>query len=200
MQEYKVRVDLTIEKANAYDKWRELAKVADDLFVVEEHAGKVHFHAYVKIRKSRESMAYWLKTNMKVKGTEYANEIYKPTKDGYFRYMCKGVNSGKDDDVIVVVDKMGRMVDQLHKEYHEVAEGYAANKKKHWLEAIADECKAKGLTSKDDVMRAIVQNRFVANKCFDEFMIVKFFWPVWMRVNACGEDDIVSRCMDRIRS
>ena len=206
-KEYKVRVDLveSLTSDDAVGIWRRLGDSCNDLFVVEEHEGKVHYHAYVKTSKQKATMAGWLKYNFKVSGTQYECKEYDAKKgEGgrYFMYMCKGIKSTRGDEVRVIVDQMGRMVKELHEQYHANAEEYAAKSKtkRSLYDQIADECKAKGWTSKSDVMRAVINNRFVNNKAFDEFMIVKFFWPVYMRVNEGGAQELHDRCMERIRA
>lgn len=207
MHEYFIRCHYGVSIGELQKVCKEFEEKFDDVFICRELKGRPHIHAYVKTELKDSRIRQIFKAALKPEKSGNAGLSVKPwdEKQGGMRYMCKGeMETGRGDTVNILADKMGRMVQQLHEAYWDQRESYKKDdgekaSKKSFIRQLIDEAKAKGITDKEGVMRLIVQNRFVAEKGFDEFMVVKWFWPVYMGVNAQAEDDLVMRCMDRIR-
>lgn len=102
---------------------------------------------------------------------------------------------------------MGRMVKELHREFHENAEVIRAGRSgrkgpSEWYEKLANECRAAGAITRDDVMQ-IVAKWYVeeSKKGFDKFAVTRTFWAVFALVNGMEcRALLLSQCLDMVRA
>lgn len=203
MQEWFIRCHYGISYEELQKVCKELEEKFDDVFICRELKGRPHVHAYVKTSLKDGRIRQIFKSLMKPEKAGNAGLSVKPwdvSKKG-FQYMCKGeLEECRGDTVTILVDKMGRMVQQLHDAYWDQRESYKVDVgKKPFITRLIDEAKARGIRDKEGIMELIIQNKFVEQKGFDEFMVVKWFWPVYIGVNDLAKTELVNRCMDRIR-
>lgn len=206
MFEYFIRCHYGVSQEELEKVCKEFLEKFDDVFVCRELKGRPHIHAYVKTGLKDARIRQVFKAALKPDAKGNGGLSVKPWKphDKGFQYMCKGeMEACRGDTVTILADKMGRMVKELHDAYWDQRDSYVSNEagsKKPFITRMIEEAKTKGIRDKEGVMRLIIHNKFVEQKGFDRFMIVKLFWPVYMGVNDNAGEDLLSQCMDAVRA
>lgn len=184
------------------------ADVKASCFVFElgTEKGEPHMHFYFETGKSRNTIVKALKQWFYLpsdRGQRYSLKFADPAKlDKYFVYLAKGITGKKEDKVFVVFEENPRLWPEMHVKYHEVAEQIKSPKaKEDWYLTLANELRASGSTSKEDVMQAVTRFYvYESKKGFDRFLVVRTFWRVFSLVNASDAHQcMLEQCMDSIR-
>lgn len=195
-----------------------------DAFVVREFGtenGHAHYHFWLQTGKSKTTVFNKLKQLFSFPGVVTpgqqvsCKEPDEAKLPSYFVYLCKGPQGKKLDFPLpwvyetqwIILDmSKSRLIEQLHLAFHEKAESIRAVKggKKSpsaWYQTLADECKASGSITREDVMQ-VVSRYYVyeSKKGFDKFAVTRTFWAVFALVNgvACHEL-LLGQCMDMVR-
>lgn len=166
----------------------------DFAFVFEfgSDRGHPHLHFWVRTPKAHCTFIQKLKAVFNVSGAgSFSTKKADPTKlERYFLYLAKGVNGKREDKVEVVLESAPRLWDVLHDKFHDAKEAFKVPSKKvklseDWYLTLANECKASGSVTKEDVLQ-VVTRYFVyeSKKGFDRFAVSRTFWRVFSLVNG----------------
>lgn len=203
---FRIRPGMNFEEVQHSAKT--LGAKVPDLFMVRElgeSGTDVHYHAYIVMNQKEKGARVAIKKQFRCADGQKHISLKAGDKkllSRYFQYMCKGETSKRGDAVVVVYDSQGRMIDQLHSAYHDEAESYVSAKggKKSLYDVLADECRAKNYTSKDDILRVCVDHYCNSGKGFDPFMIRRTFYAVYaMVLGAIGKAGIFEEMREMIR-
>lgn len=205
--------------------WTKVRDALDtsDLFVVAEFGterGHYHYHYYMECTKSKATIHRQISCIFSASGVENPGQFVSckpanPAKLGdYFRYLCKGPHghelSGTGEWFKagwIIYDQSGcRLIEELHREYHSRARKISESRKRKvsgvdFYQELADKCREKSFTSKEDVMTEVTRwYVYDRKKGFDKFACTRTFWAVWSLVNSSdAHSDILQQCLDMVR-
>lgn len=187
---------------------------ADAVFVKEFGTvnGHMHYHYWVDTPKSKATVARYLAKTFSLTGVANPGQHVscKPADSAklssYFTYLAKGPHSEHGVQPHVVLDmSKSRMWEELHEAYHKKAEEIRASKKRkggpgEWYQKLAEECRASGSTTKEDVMQVVTRYYvYESKKGFDKFAVTRTFWAVWSIANgADAHAELLDQCMRMI--
>lgn len=162
------------------------------VFEIGEGEGR-HLHGYFKTHKTRNTIVTYLKSAFTITDGNAGYSLKKadPKKmPDYLKYCAKGMDGNHGSPVECVYEHEPHMWEILHKNFHEKAAEIKSNKKngpEKWYQDMAEELKAKNLTTKEDVLKRVTEYYIHdSKKGFDKFAVTRTFWRVYALV--CGSD------------
>lgn len=174
------------------------------LFVVREFGteeGHPHYHFFFETEKSsstcrRHLISAFSRPGVPNPGQHVSIKSADPAKlPSYFVYLCKGPHGvllppPRTLSGWIIRDDGPRLIDELHEQYHKTAQEIRDRKKRKgvqgsWYENLAETCRQKRATSKEDVMQ-VVSHYYVyeSKKGFDKFAVMRTFWAVFSLVSG----------------
>lgn len=177
---------------------------ASNAFVVREFGteeGHAHYHYYLEVSKSKATVHRKLQGAFSRAGTPNPGQHVscKPANESkltdYFLYCCKGphakpIPAPREKSGWIILDQGGRLVDELHEQFHKTAQEIRDKKKRKlgvtdWYKKLADECIASRNKTKEDVLQVVTRYYvYESGKGFDKFAVTRTFWAVFSLVNG----------------
>lgn len=195
------------------DRWGRVKESLSpsSLFVVREFGtqeGHPHYHFYFECAKSISTVRRQLQLAFSESGVPNPGQLVSvkvadPVKlPEYFKYCCKGPHSTylptpRQMAGWIICDDGPRLVDDLHEAFHKTAQEIKDRRKRKgvqgsWYESLAETCREKGASSKEDVMQVVSHYYvFESKKGFDKFAVMRTFWAVYSLVNGRDAQDLL---------
>lgn len=189
--------------------FREDVKPLDYLFQYElgSENGQPHAHYYLEVTQSRNTIVTALKKHFKLlddvsggpRAQKYSMKAFDETKGTeYFVYLAKGITGKHGDDIVTLLAKVDRPWQVLHEAYHAKAEEIRSARKRKTVSedfyvTLAEKCKEKRYTSKEDVLSVVVDYYVEdSKKGFESYAVQRAFWRVFSLVNGAEAKSLLT--------
>lgn len=186
--------DFTVEQYEEHLKTLFIVYGFTDVVMVREYGDHYneHWHGRFATSLNMRECRKLLNTHFELSGNaEISMKSLDPNRVGaYHRYMAKGPTGRRLAMPIVVIDDIGLLWETLHHAYHDEAVAYDARrrrggaaKKPTFVEEMIEECRAKGLSTIDQMFAHFFDVFRRRRHLIDPYILNRIMWTVFTGVN-----------------